>query len=100
MEASQVDVYDEASIALTAGAMIVMYSDGLIERRGESLSVGLERLSKIASQHAAPVDLEAVAGRLVEDMTAGVAIQDDIVVVCARWQPAAVPLLRPRFGDL
>ncbi len=88
MESSRVDHYGEASIVLTAGSTIVMYSDGLIERRGESLSVGLQRLSDLASRHALAVDLEAVAARLVQEMTADAAPEDDIVVVCARWQPA------------
>ena len=88
MEASHADHYSEASIVLTPGATIVMYSDGLIERRGESLTVGLQRLSDIASRHALAFDLEAVANRLVQEMTAGAATEDDIVVVCARWQPA------------
>jgi PAS domain S-box-containing protein len=88
MESSQLDEYSEASIVLTPGATIVMYSDGLIERRGESLTVGLQRLSDIASKHALAPDLEAVAARLVQQMTADATTEDDIVVVCARWQPA------------
>jgi PAS domain S-box-containing protein len=88
MEASQADHYSEASIVLTPGATIVMYSDGLIERRGESLTVGLQRLSDVASKHALAADLETVAARLVQEMTADAAPEDDIVVVCARWQPA------------
>ena len=36
----------EAERDLPAGSMLVLYTDGLIERRGESLDVGLERLAK------------------------------------------------------
>jgi serine phosphatase RsbU (regulator of sigma subunit) len=90
MDAHQIDQYGEASIALTPGATIVMYSDGLIERRGESLDVGLARLSDAASHHAAMNDTDALAARLVEELTAGADVQDDIVVVCARWLAAEI----------
>lgn len=39
----------EATASLVPGAALILYSDGLIERRGESLNVGLERLQRLAS---------------------------------------------------
>jgi serine phosphatase RsbU (regulator of sigma subunit) len=90
MDAHQIDQYGEASVALKPGATIVMYSDGLIERRGESLDVGLARLSNAAAHHAALDDVDALAARLVEELTAGADVQDDIVVVCARWLAAEI----------
>jgi PAS domain S-box-containing protein len=88
MQSSQVDHYTEASITLIPGSTIVMYSDGLIERRGESLALGLERLSAVASRHASLADIDSFASLLVAELTADGKVQDDIVVVCIRWQPA------------
>ncbi len=36
--------YTEVSVTLPAGATVLLYTDGLVERRGESLDVGLDRL--------------------------------------------------------
>ena len=88
MEANQVDQYAEASIVLKPGSTIVMYSDGLIERRGESLALGLERLANVASRHASMADVDSLASLLVAEVAAGAVVEDDIVVVCVRWQPA------------
>ena len=44
-------------VVLAAGASILLYTDGLIERRGESLDVGLERLRATAAELATlPID--------------------------------------------
>ncbi|MFJ3159944.1 SpoIIE family protein phosphatase [Streptomyces kanasensis] len=40
--------YPQAEIAIPADATLLFYTDGLIERRGESLDVGLERLARTA----------------------------------------------------
>jgi len=36
--------YQQFETPLPAGAMIVLYTDGLVERRGESIETGLQRL--------------------------------------------------------
>jgi PAS domain S-box-containing protein len=88
MEAHLIDQYAEASIALSPGATIVMYSDGLVERRGENLATGLARLANVASRLASSVDVDSLAELLVAELTADAVVEDDIVVVCLRWQPA------------
>ena len=90
MYGDRVDQYSEASIVMAPGATIVMYSDGLIERRGEILTRGLERLSHLASRQAVIADTDSLAALLVEELTANAVVEDDIVVVCVRWQPASL----------
>jgi len=46
--------------------MIVLYTDGLIERRGESLDVGLERLTGAASS--GPEDAKRMCDRILEQL--------------------------------
>jgi len=76
----------EASITLAPGSLVVLYSDGLIERRHEGLDVGLGRLARvIASVGQDPI--EVVADRIVAEMAQGVATQDDVVVACLRYLP-------------
>ena len=78
--------YPERQIKLEPGTAIVMYSDGLIERRDESLAVGMDRLARFAGQHAS-LDTDQLADTLIAEFTTDSRIADDIIVVCARWEP-------------
>jgi anti-sigma regulatory factor (Ser/Thr protein kinase) len=74
-----------ASAALPPGSLLLLYTDGLVERRGESISTGLERLRTVVAQHwNLPLRRlkQAIFGRLVDDM-APVA-NDDIALVALR----------------
>ncbi|HEY1828710.1 MAG TPA: SpoIIE family protein phosphatase [Acidimicrobiales bacterium] len=71
-------------LTLHTGDAIVTFSDGLVERRGELLSVGMSRLSKVASTigrdgwPARPA--AALASRLSDDEQT-----DDVVVLCLNF---------------
>ncbi len=39
--------YEDASIDFATGDTLVLYTDGLIERRGETIDIGLERLRRV-----------------------------------------------------
>jgi serine phosphatase RsbU (regulator of sigma subunit)/anti-sigma regulatory factor (Ser/Thr protein kinase) len=56
--------YDEADFRVEPAEILMLYTDGLIERRGERLSVGLERLAAVAAD--APLDAELLCDRVVE----------------------------------
>ena len=76
-----------ASSQLAPGATVVLYSDGLIERRGEIIDAGFERLAASALRHVgAPPG--ALADAILADLTGDVEIADDVIVVCVRWSPA------------
>jgi PAS domain S-box-containing protein len=72
--------YHEAERDLPAGSMLVLYTDGLIERRGESLDVGLERLTD--ALRTAPAGVEDVADTLLRDFLADDAAPDDVALLC------------------
>ncbi|GAA4706928.1 hypothetical protein GCM10023349_26600 [Nocardioides conyzicola] len=64
---------------LPPGATLLLYTDGLVERRGESITVGLERLAGAAQRYQTlGVDafLDAVLGDLV-----GTELNDDVAVL-------------------
>lgn len=65
---------------LPAGGTLMLYTDGLIERRGESLLTGLNRLARVAGT--VEKDLEAFCDRLLAEMTS--AASDDVAVVAVR----------------
>jgi len=62
------------------GSTIVLYTDGLVERRGQSIDEGLERLSVLARGAG---NLEALCDTLVEHMVPPDA-PDDIAIAAAR----------------
>jgi anti-sigma regulatory factor (Ser/Thr protein kinase) len=69
-------------MALLPGTGVCLYTDGLIERRGRSLSVGLERLRQVMS--AGPVD--AVCAEIMGALVGADAAPDDIAVLMLRRQ--------------
>lgn len=68
--------------ALGTDSTIVLYTDGLIERRGEPLDRGFARLASAASARAG-TPVEEMCDRLLADLLDGFS-QDDVVVMAAR----------------
>jgi anti-sigma regulatory factor (Ser/Thr protein kinase) len=76
-------VYESQTSALPTGTVVFMYTDGLIETRGESIDVGLERLRTVAAKFSGVETLcAAVAAELVPD-----APPDDVAFIAARVPP-------------
>ena len=69
-----------ASSSFDLGSTLILYSDGLIERRGQSLSVGLDRLAEAASQLSQGTPEEICAG-LFERLGGDAGRDDDAVVL-------------------
>jgi GAF domain-containing protein/PAS domain-containing protein len=72
-----------ASFSFDPGDLVVMYTDGLIERRGETIDDGLRRLLKAVedSRHLPP---QALCDSLVAQLTAGYDPDDDIALLVIR----------------
>ncbi len=79
------DPVEPASVVLEEGTTIVAYTDGLIERRGESIDTGTARL--VAALQAGPATrpLEVIVNGLLHLADAAESNHDDIVVVAARY---------------
>jgi anti-sigma regulatory factor (Ser/Thr protein kinase) len=84
------DVQDQ----LGSDDTIVLYTDGLIERRHEPLTAGLERLRAVAS---ASASAEQLCQRVVEQLVPPGGADDDIAVVALRVVPVEAAL-RVRFA--
>ena len=70
--------YESSEVEVHPGDRVVLFTDGLVERRREHLDIGLARLATIASAHARlePQDL-------VETLAASVTHRfDDLALVC------------------
>jgi GAF domain-containing protein/anti-sigma regulatory factor (Ser/Thr protein kinase) len=83
--ASRASRYDERACALPAGSTLVLYTDGVVEVRGESLDDGLERLRQIASRKHAGV--EALCDAVIQEMVADGRPADDVALLAAYIAP-------------
>jgi serine phosphatase RsbU (regulator of sigma subunit) len=61
------------------GSTLVLYTDGLIERRGESITTGLDRLVRACA--AGPASPQALSDYLSEVMLRDASVDDDIAIV-------------------
>jgi serine phosphatase RsbU (regulator of sigma subunit) len=73
--------YVESSAQVAPRAIFLAYTDGLVERRGEVLDVGLERLREAAVRERLP--LEELLDRLTDELSSR---QDDTAAVGIEWQ--------------
>lgn len=79
-----------ATAMLQSGDVVILYSDGLIERRGESIDVGLRRLADAATVGGDPApSLESMVDAVLLDGGG-----DDVCLLRARYVRA-----EPQDGD-
>ncbi|MGA3146070.1 MAG: PP2C family protein-serine/threonine phosphatase [Acidimicrobiales bacterium] len=75
--------YASVTVSVTPPATIVAFTDGLVERRGEILDVGLGRLeTAVRADEDRP--LEELLDRVLEDLD-GYSSEDDIAILGLRW---------------
>ena len=67
---------------LAADSVLVMYTDGLVERRREPLDVGFLRLGEAVSH--APDDLERFADHLLDELLEQRGPSDDVAILVVR----------------
>jgi serine phosphatase RsbU (regulator of sigma subunit)/CheY-like chemotaxis protein/anti-sigma regulatory factor (Ser/Thr protein kinase) len=82
---------DEAEYAVNPGDTLLLFTDGLVERRRESISTGFDRLRDAFLN--APADVEQLCDYVLERTVTEQASHDDIAVL-------AVRVLGPPLGAL
>jgi serine phosphatase RsbU (regulator of sigma subunit)/DNA-binding response OmpR family regulator/anti-sigma regulatory factor (Ser/Thr protein kinase) len=94
---------------LAAGSTMLLYTDGLVERRGQPIDAGLEQLRE--ALRSAPADLEQLCSHVLARAPAGAGTQDDVALLAVRRvqeraerlemvlpaEPESVPIARNRF---
>ncbi|PZG32284.1 hypothetical protein C1I98_29570 [Spongiactinospora gelatinilytica] len=96
------DDYGLFTETLPPGSVLVMYTDGLVERRGEPIDLGMRRLS--ARLSTAPSSLDGLGERLIS--LVGPPGSDDTAVLLIRTSGSPldleleVPAARGDLGDL
>jgi anti-sigma regulatory factor (Ser/Thr protein kinase) len=73
----------EATCLLPPGSTLVLYTDGLVERREEPFHVGIERLQATLAA-SADQELPAMAETLIETLLAEQDRSDDAAILCLR----------------
>ncbi|MFN0092336.1 MAG: PP2C family protein-serine/threonine phosphatase, partial [Acidimicrobiales bacterium] len=92
----------EAEAPLPPGATLLLYSDGLVERRREPLERSLRRLAAAAAS-AAKLDVGPFCDEVLAALTAGRRLDDDLVLLAVAAQPdrraACEPAAPSRAGE-
>ncbi|AUH44909.1 protein phosphatase [Streptomyces sp. CMB-StM0423] len=73
----------EARAGFTEGCVLVLYTDGLVERRYEDIDTGLARLADSIARHGA-ADPERLADALLTDLIPPAGLTDDTALVVVR----------------
>jgi serine phosphatase RsbU (regulator of sigma subunit) len=73
------------SCRLEPGSLVLLYTDGLVERRGEPISDGLDQLAAAAA--AAGHDPEAACDHVIEAMLGGEGPADDVALLAVSVDP-------------
>ncbi|MFD7289660.1 SpoIIE family protein phosphatase [Streptomyces sp. NPDC059863] len=73
----------QATASFTEGSVLVLYTDGLIERRHEDIDAGLGRLARSLARHRA-ADPETLADALLADLLPPDGVTDDTALVIVR----------------
>jgi PAS domain S-box-containing protein len=84
--------YEEATALLPSGSTLLLYTDGLVEVRGETLTAGLERLRETVL--AGPEDPQALCDHVIGALLGSRAASDDVALLALRTTPVTPELLR------
>jgi anti-sigma regulatory factor (Ser/Thr protein kinase) len=74
---------EEATVALPAKAALIAYTDGLIERRTESIDRGIDLVRSVMGA-TTTLDADAVAGRVLTEAAAREGGEDDVALLVLR----------------
>ena len=77
--------YGEARIEMPPGSTLLLYTDGLVERPGESIDAGLERLRLAAES--GPDEPEELLDHVIEKALGGNDRPDDVAALAVRLMP-------------
>src|SRR5215210_4918963 len=84
--AAETAVFREANAVLPPGSSLLLYTDGLVERRDEALDQRLDKLAAVAGM--AGEDLNGLCERVLKGVLDGADLGDDVALLAVRPLPA------------
>jgi PAS domain S-box-containing protein len=81
----------QATVALPSGATLMLYTDGLVERRSQSLDQGIDAAAAAMAERAADHP-DLVADHVTSAMTPAAGYDDDVAVLIYRHPPAPLAI--------
>lgn len=79
----EVESYESTTVYVPTGSTVLAFTDGLVERRGEAIDVGLDRLRETAAK--GPRPLARLLDDIVDELTPH-GSDDDTAILGLRWQ--------------
>ncbi len=73
----------QAAAALTGGSTLLLYTDGLVERRDEPIDAGIARVAEVMA-HTMELPVNAVADAMLDKLTPALGYDDDVAIVLYR----------------
>jgi anti-sigma regulatory factor (Ser/Thr protein kinase) len=73
----------QATTALAAGSTLLLYTDGLVERRDQPIDAGIARVAEVMAQ-TAELPVATVADLMLEKLSPTVGYDDDVAIVLYR----------------
>ena len=100
----------QAVAALAAGSTLLLYTDGLVERRDEPIDAGIARVTEVMTQ-TIELPVDAVADAMLDRLAPALGYDDDVAIVLYRHpgsalviENAAIPArlsdIRHRLADV
>lgn len=83
-----------ASIALSPGATLMLYTDGLIERRHELIDHGIDAAAHLLARHYASHP-DHIADALMSELVPATGFEDDVAVLIYRHPPSPLRVSLP-----
>jgi anti-anti-sigma factor len=77
----------EAEVVLEPGATLLLYTDGLVEKRGQSIDTGMEALRQLVAGHDG--DLDSLCDDRILEALQPAAPADDVALLALRLVPVA-----------
>jgi serine phosphatase RsbU (regulator of sigma subunit)/anti-sigma regulatory factor (Ser/Thr protein kinase) len=79
--------FQEVSMGIDQGATVVLYTDGLVERPGEHIDTGLDRLAEVV--RGASTDPQEICDLVLDQMVPEAGAPDDVALLTLRTIPMA-----------
>jgi PAS domain S-box-containing protein len=79
----------QAVAPLSAGTTLLLYTDGLVERRDEAIDAGIARVAEVITQ-TTELPVDAVADAMLDRLAPAVGYDDDVAIVLYRHPGSAL----------